>query len=47
MAITVQTPDGYNFGTLYDDMAAGIDNIQVVDGSHLTATNTARGLVFA
>ena len=47
VAITVQTPDGYNFGTLYDDMAGSIDNIQVVDGSHFTATNTARGLVFS
>ena len=24
VAITVQTPDGYNFGTLYDDMAHAI-----------------------
>ena len=47
VAITVQTPDGYNFGTLYDDMAGSIGDVTVVDGSHFTATNSARGLVFS
>ena len=47
VAITVQTPDGYNFSTLYDDMAGSIGAVTVVDGSHFTATNSTRGLVFS
>jgi len=46
VAITVQTLDGYNFGTLYDDLAGSIGAINIVDGSRFTATNGARGLVF-
>ena len=46
IAITVQTPDGYNFGTLYDDMAGSVGAISIVDGSHFTATNSTRGLIF-
>ncbi len=46
VAITVQTPDGYNFSTLYDDMAGSIGAVTIVDGSHFTATNSTRGLVF-
>ncbi|HET7805250.1 MAG TPA: cadherin-like domain-containing protein [Pseudolabrys sp.] len=46
IAVTVQTADGYNFGTLYDDMAGSIAAVTPVDGSHFTATNAARGLVF-
>jgi Ca2+-binding RTX toxin-like protein len=47
VAITVQTTDGYNFGTLYDDMAGSIGAVAVVDGSHFTATNSAHDLVFS
>ena len=47
VAMTVQTPDGYNFSTLYDDMAGSIGAETVVDGSHFTATNSTRGLVFS
>ena len=46
VAITVQTADGYNFGTLYDDMAGSIGAINVIDGSHFTTTNAAPGLMF-
>ena len=46
VAISVQTPDGYDFGTLYDDMAGSIGAIAPVDGNHFTATNAAKGLVF-
>jgi Ca2+-binding RTX toxin-like protein len=46
VAITVQTSDGYNFGTLYDDMAGSIGAIDAVNGSHFTATNSTRELVF-
>ncbi len=46
VAITVQTSDGFNFSTLYDDMAAGFHNVQTIDATHFTAANTARGWVF-
>ena len=47
VAMTVQTSDGYNFSTLYDDMAGSIGAVSVVDSSHFTATNSTRGLVFS
>ena len=47
IAITVQAPDGYNFGTLYDDLAGTIGTESAVDGNHFTSTNLARGLVFS
>ena len=43
VAITVQTPDGYNFGTLYDDMAGSIGTVTAVDGSHFHRHQSARG----
>ena len=46
VGISVQTPDGYDFGTLYDDMAGSIGAIVTVDGNHFAATNAAKGLVF-
>ena len=47
VAMTVQTQDGYNFSTLYDDMAGSIGAETVVDSSHFTATNSTRGLIFS
>ena len=47
VAMTVQTSDGYNFSTLYDDMAGSIGAVTIVDSSHFTATDSTRGLVFS
>ncbi|MFZ2156916.1 MAG: cadherin-like domain-containing protein, partial [Bradyrhizobium sp.] len=45
VAITVQTPDGYDFSTLYDDLAASAVK-PANDDTHIFAVNTARGITF-
>ena len=47
VSITVHTPDGYNFGTLYDDIA-GVDlTAPPHDSTHIVAINESKGLIFA
>ncbi len=46
IAISVQTTDGYNFSTLYDDMAGGIGNVTGIDDSRFAITNLVAGLTF-
>ena len=47
VAITVQTPDGYNFGPLYDDMAHADTNHPGNSTTNYTAINAAAGLTFS
>jgi len=42
----VQGPDGYDFSTLYDDLAASDAAQAANDSSHIFAVNTARGITF-
>ncbi|QWG18005.1 FecR domain-containing protein [Bradyrhizobium sediminis] len=46
VAVTVQTPDGYDFSTLYDDLAASNAAQLANDDTHIFAVNTARGITF-
>ena len=48
VAVTVQTPDGWNFGTLYDDLATTINNVQHPsnDFTHAFAVDIAKGITF-
>ncbi|MDI1262056.1 MAG: calcium-binding protein [bacterium] len=46
VAVTVQTADGYDFGTLYDDMAAGVVSVAASDGDHIFVVNAAKGITF-
>jgi hypothetical protein len=46
VSVTVQTPDGYDFSTLYDDMAASslVASANTVD--HIFAVDAAKGITF-
>ena len=46
IAITVQTPEGYDFSTLYDDMAASNPIQAANDASHIFAVDVAKGITF-
>ena len=46
VAVTVQTPDGYDFATLYDDMAGGNAVQAANDATHIFVVNAARGITF-
>ena len=46
VAITVQTPDGYNFSTLYDDIAHANPNQPGNSDTNFTAIDVAAGLTF-
>ena len=46
VAVTVQTPDGYDFSTLYDDMAASNPIQAANDGTHVFAVDVAKGITF-
>jgi choice-of-anchor C domain-containing protein len=47
VAVTVQTPNGYDFGTLYSDLAAS-DPVQtaVNDSTHIFAVDATKGITF-
>src|SRR5205085_627432 len=44
--VQVQTPEGYDFGSLYDDMAASNPQQAANDSEHVFAVNTALGITF-
>jgi Ca2+-binding RTX toxin-like protein len=46
VAVTVQTPDGYDFSTLYDDMAASNPIQAANNGTHVFAVDAAKGITF-
>jgi VCBS repeat-containing protein len=46
VAITVQTPDGYDFSTLYDDMAASSLVPAADTSTHMFAVDAAKGITF-
>ncbi|MDE2378885.1 cadherin-like domain-containing protein [Bradyrhizobium sp.] len=46
VSVTVQTPDGYDFSTLYADMAASNPVQAANDATHVFAVDTARGITF-
>jgi Ca2+-binding RTX toxin-like protein len=46
VSVTVQTPDGYDFGTLYDDLAASNPIQAANDSTHVFAVDSARGITF-
>jgi Ca2+-binding RTX toxin-like protein len=47
VAISVHTSDGYNFGTLYDDLAGADPDQPGNTATHFTAVNAAAGLMFS
>ena len=47
VSITVQTPNGFNLGTLYDDIAGADPNQPGNTDTHFTAVNSAAGLTFS
>ena len=46
IAVTVQTPDGWDFGTLYDDMAASNPNQAANNTTHIFAVDATKGITF-
>jgi len=46
VAVTVQTPDGYDFSTLYDDMAASSLGASTSPTDHIFAVDAAKGITF-
>jgi VCBS repeat-containing protein len=46
VAVAVQTPDGYDFGALYDDLAASSMASSGNDANHIFAVNSAKGITF-
>ncbi len=46
IAVTVQTPDGYDFSTLYDDMAASSLATSADTADHIFAVDAAKGITF-
>jgi VCBS repeat-containing protein len=46
VAVTVQTPDGYDFSTLYDDMAASSLAPSADTVNHIFAVDAAKGITF-
>ena len=46
VAVTVQTPDGYDFSTLYDDMAASNLATSTNTADHIFAVDGAKGITF-
>jgi VCBS repeat-containing protein len=46
VAVTVQTPNGYDFGTLYDDLAASNAHQTANDNTHIFAVDTTKGITF-
>src|SRR5439155_3474623 len=46
VAVTVQTPDGYDFSTLYNDMAASSLATSADTSDHIFAVDAARGITF-
>ena len=47
VAVTVQTPDGYDFSTLYDDLAVSNPSQSVRDdANHIFAVDAAKGITF-
>jgi Ca2+-binding RTX toxin-like protein len=46
VSVTVQTPDGYDFGTLYNDMAATNPIQSANDGTHFFAVDAIKGITF-
>jgi Ca2+-binding RTX toxin-like protein len=46
VVITVQTPDGYDFSTLYDDMAASSLGASTSPTDHIFAVDATKGITF-
>src|SRR5260370_35392125 len=46
VVITVQTPDGYDFSTLYDDMAASSLATSADTPDHIFAVDAPKGITF-
>ena len=46
IAVTVQTPEGYDFSTLYDDMAASSLATSANTTDHIFAVDAAKGITF-
>jgi Ca2+-binding RTX toxin-like protein len=46
VAVTVQTPDGYDFSTLYDDLAVSNPSQSANDANHIFAVDLAKGITF-
>ncbi len=46
VAVTVQTPDGYDFSTLYDDLAASSLATSANTTDHIFAVDAAKGITF-
>jgi len=46
IAVTVQTPDGYDFSTLYGDMAASSLATSADTADHIFAVDAAKGITF-
>ena len=46
VAVTVQTPDGYDFSTLYDDLAVSNPVQSANNATHVFAVDLAKGITF-
>ena len=46
VAVTVQTPDGYDFSTLYGDMAASSPIQAANNSTHVFAVDITKGITF-
>jgi Ca2+-binding RTX toxin-like protein len=46
VSVTVQTPDGYDFSTLYGDLAASNPLQSANDANHIFAVDAAKGITF-
>jgi Ca2+-binding RTX toxin-like protein len=46
VSVTVQTPDGYDFSTLYGDMAASSLATSAITTDHIFAVDVAKGITF-